>query len=132
MTRRRKSIPSAVKIDALLIMLGFDPTRAIDWNHRPALGLREFDEDTGLYTPDELDPRYLEPQYAEDHDVITNGSKATSAGGDIHKIAKAKRLSREQEEFRRRMLAKKPGKPREKSGRIPSRPFNQWRPNNGT
>lgn len=125
MARRRKHIPEHVKVQALLIILGFDPARAIDWNHRPALGLREYDEDTGLYTPDELDPRYLEPRYADNHDIITNGTKATVAGGDIHKIAKAKRLAKEHEEFRRRCLKREPGEPRQKSGKIRSRGFDK-------
>lgn len=49
----------------------------------------------------------------------TNGSKATSAGGDIHKIAKAKRLSAAQA-IHAAIIA---GDMTRAKSRIPSRPF---------
>lgn len=58
----------------------------------------------------------------------TNGGKATSASGDIHKIAKAKRLQRAKEAHEAAVLGK-PAAPDEvtyafrKKRRIPSRPF---------
>lgn len=58
----------------------------------------------------------------------TNGTKATSASGDLHKIAKAKRLERGHEKHMAAVLGK-PAAPDEvtyafrKKRRIPSRPF---------
>jgi hypothetical protein len=58
----------------------------------------------------------------------TNGNKATCADGDIHKIAKAKRIQRMHEEHVARVLGKhaEPGEMTvavRKSRPIPSRPF---------
>jgi hypothetical protein len=105
---RRKHIPLQVKVDALLIILGFDPKEPIDWNHNPALGLREYDPETGLYTPDELDPRYLEPMRRADHLVRTNGTKATTAGSDKHRIAKVRHLRGETRAKPKRRWPKRP------------------------
>jgi len=43
------------------------------------------------------------------HRVKTSGTKATTAGSDVQVIAKGKRLARDTEEFRRRILAKDTG-----------------------
>lgn len=67
----------------------------------------------------------------------TNGSKATSAGGDLHKIAKGKRLERARLAHEAAVLGKtfKPEEPytfvKRKSRPIPSRPFPTRKPRNG-
>jgi hypothetical protein len=55
----------------------------------------------------------------------TNGNGATVADGDIHKIAKGKRLKREHDEHVERVLGKgnPPAYVRPRSRKIPSRPF---------
>lgn len=58
----------------------------------------------------------LQPLPVEEHRVKT-------AKIDVPAIAKVKRLSREEQEFREKLLAKEPGKPREKSSRWPKRSF---------
>ncbi|MDC7784827.1 hypothetical protein PQJ75_00980 [Rhodoplanes sp. TEM] len=76
------------------------------WDHYPiphALG-----------GPDE--PWNLQPELIRPHRVKT-------ATQDVPTIAKTKRLSAEQEEFRRRVLERPCGQPRERKGRWPSRPF---------
>lgn len=55
------------------------------------------------------------------HRVKTSGTKATTAGSDVQVIAKGKRLSRDTEEFRRRILAKDTGDRIPKSTRWPRR-----------
>jgi hypothetical protein len=40
------------------------------------------------------------------HDVKTFGTRATTAGSDIQQIAKSRRLTKSQEEFRQRVLSK--------------------------
>jgi len=54
----------------------------------------------------------------------TNGSKATSAGGDLHKIAKAKRLAKARDELKAVLSGEKTKQP----GSIKSRGFDKtWR-----
>jgi hypothetical protein len=61
-------------------------------------------------------PSNLTPLPREDH-------RDRTAKIDVPTIAKVKRLSREQEEFRSRVLARAPGEPRARSGRWPKRSF---------
>lgn len=61
-------------------------------------------------------PSNLTPRPRAEHRTKTNKV-------DIPAIAKTKRRTRAQEEFTARMLAKEPGQPRERTSRIPSRPF---------
>lgn len=51
--------------------------------------------------------------------------QAKTAKRDIPMIAKVKRLTREQEEFRRRVLKKTTGQKRKPRGKIPSRAFSR-------
>lgn len=117
----RRHIPMKTQRDVALRQLGLVRP---ELDHEPALGLREFDEATGLYTPDECDPEYLVWRERDAHAVKTNGTKATTAGSDKHRIAKMNRMARQTEAFRRQILAKgtdsllPPGK-----RRWPSRPL---------
>lgn len=130
MTKRRK--PSVgLGLSVALLQLGLDPKHA-RLDHTPPLGLREkveHPDKTVTYTPDEHDPLFM--QWLDDggaeralgsHNRKTFGSKATTADGDLAKIAKSKRVARQQEEFRRRMLAKATGKPKP----TPPRRKRQW------
>ena len=110
MTRPRKHMPISVKLRACLILLGFDLDEPIEWDHTWALKLRPFNEETGDYDPPELDPRYIVPLRPADHDRKTFGNGATTRGGDIGTIAHTKRLTKKEEAFRRRLLAKAEGK----------------------
>lgn len=89
----RPNMPLSVKLQAAILQLGLDPAR-VDFDHNPALGLREFDEKTKTYTPDANDPKFITVlERGEEHRVKTSGTPATSAGSDIHRIAKSKRLA---------------------------------------
>lgn len=125
---RRKAIPVGVKLQcaltALAEALGLDSDTRFEFDHTPALGLRDWDEEAGDYQPPQNDPHFIICRPEAEHDRKTFGTKATTYGSDIHVIAKDKRLTREQEDFRRRLLAKEPGKPRERTGTFGSRPFN--------
>lgn len=57
------------------------------------------------------------------HRVKTSGTKATTAGSDVQVIAKGKRLARDTEEFRRRILAKDAGEPEKSKSRMRSGPM---------
>lgn len=90
----RPHMPLSVKLQAAILQLGLDPA-GVDFDHDPALGLREFDEETKTYTPDANDPKFITVRArTEDHRIKTSGNGATSAGSDIHRIAKSKRLAR--------------------------------------
>lgn len=122
----RRHRPVSVERDAALYALGLDPAN-VEWHHTPPLSVRQRLAD-GRYDPDENDPKHIVPLTPESHARHTFGpSKATSAGGDIHNAAKVKRVAADTAAFRQRLLAKEPGKPREKTGRIRSRGFNKSR-----
>jgi hypothetical protein len=113
-----------VKLQAALNALGMKGFE-VEWNHIPPLGLRDKDLVTGAYVPDANDPDFIVPMIKAAHRAATNGNGATCADGDIHKIAKAKRIAKDPpggEEFRRRLLAKPPREDRPPS-KWPKRKF---------
>lgn len=59
----------------------------------------------------------LEPMLRAPHRAISRKDNTT--------IAHVKQLNRDHEDFRRLILEKEPGKPRERSSRWPSRPFSE-------
>lgn len=129
--KRRKAIPLSVKLDVALKKLGLS-IEAVNWDHNPPLALREWDPVKGDTIPPANDPDHIEILLIADHKTKTFGrggeKRITTAGSDIHAIAKVRRLTEAQEEARRRMLARaEPGEseqanPRRKS-KWPSRPF---------
>jgi hypothetical protein len=73
-------------------------------------------------------PQNITPMRKADHKVKTFGSKATTAGSDIHGAAQDKRIQRKQAEFKARMLAKATGEvpPRQRAkAKIANRPFSK-------
>jgi hypothetical protein len=112
-SEHRKHIPIGVKLHAALLLLGFtedEISGGLIWDHTPPLGLRFVDPETGQMVPHPNDPRHIQPLRRADNAIKTNGPKACAAGGDIHAIAKAKRLSKGHDEFRARMLAPDKGR----------------------
>lgn len=103
MTLPRPSIPLKVQLHVALRQLGLDPKTA-ELDHDPALGLRPICTVTGDYKPPANDPHYLVWRDPVPHAVKTRGTKATTAGSDVHLIAKGKRLRRAQAEHRGRMF----------------------------
>lgn len=90
----RPHMSLSVKLQAAILQLGLDPAR-VDFDHNPALGLREFNEETKTYTPDANDPKFITVlERGGAHRIKTSGTPATSAGSDIHRIAKVKRLAK--------------------------------------
>lgn len=85
----------------------------------------EFDHSTPLAIGGADDESNLVALHVECHAVKTTGTPATTAGSDIHLIAKGKRLTKDQEETRRRLLAKsgQAEASERPKGKIPSRPF---------
>lgn len=54
-------MPLRAQRDACLLMLGIDPTDC-EWDHSPALHLREWDEEAQDTIPAANDPRYITPR----------------------------------------------------------------------
>lgn len=104
----RKHISMRLQRDVALRQMGLDPA-VVELDHDPALALRKVNAALNDYDPPQHDPNYLRWRMPAEHKVKTFGCKATTAGSDIHLIAKSKRVTRDQEDFRRRMLAKEPG-----------------------
>jgi hypothetical protein len=91
--------------------------RCVDWDHA-------FRHASGGDTR----PQNITPMRKADHKLKTFGSKATTAGSDVHGAAQDKRIQRKQAEFKARMLAKATGEepPRKKAkAKISSRPFSK-------
>lgn len=103
----RRPLPLSVKLAVALRELGVKETE-IDWSHEPALQLRAYDERD--YSPAQHDPAFLFIRRKAEHAAITFKDNGTGRG-DLTAIAHVKRVSRKQEEFRRRMLAKDTGEP---------------------
>jgi hypothetical protein len=118
---KRRYRPVWVERDAALNALGL-LGKSIHYDHRPPLSHRYQDPVTGLYEPDENDPRYLYPVLAEVNKALADGD-CRPLSGDTSVAAKLKRNAKAEEEFRARILAKEPGEPRQRKSRIPSRPF---------
>ena len=118
----RRSIPTGVKLHACLLLLGFTEEEitggGIEWNHEPALALRSIDADGQIHPPSNS-PAHIRPMRKDDHAVVTRGTGATTAGSDIGKAAKLKRIEKDPAggaEFRRKLLSAKAG------GEEPARP----------
>jgi hypothetical protein len=118
----RRKVPLATQLAAALDQLGLTGTSP-ELDHVPALALRKVNAALGDYDPPQLDPQYLRWRGKAEHRIKTSGTKATSAGSDIWKIAHGKRLTQTEEEFCRRMLAKEPGKSPRPASRWPKRSF---------
>ena len=123
---RRKHISLLTKLHAALYQLGFEP-HEVELDHAPALALREWDEAAQDKIPPAYDPRYLVWMPKAEHAVKTRGAGATTAGSDIGKMKKLRKLVAKETAFRERVLAKggqatapKPKKPRRP---WPSRPI---------
>ena len=106
---KRKHMSVATQRDAALHALGLYGFE-LEYDHMPPLGLREriLDNQGNIigYIPDENDPRYIVPMIKEAHRRKTNGKPHDASSGDIHKVAKGRRLHKKHEEFRRRLLSK--------------------------
>lgn len=113
---KRPHMPVSVQRDAALYALGLDPEN-VEWHHQPALSIRPYDPQTGRWTPDANNAKYIIPMAAEAHRERTPG--------DISTAAKVKRVEKRHAEFCGRLLAKSSGDDIRdvRRRRIPSRPF---------
>lgn len=132
----RKAIPVTVKLEVVITQhslcakcgerLGkLDETQ---FDHVPAVHLRCWDAEAKDTAPRSNDPEFIFAKHADCHAKKTFGSNEELTRGDVQEIARTKRIARDTEDFRRRMLAKgdpdveAPEQPRRKK-KWPSRPF---------
>lgn len=127
----RKAIPLSVKLavvvaqDALCTTCK-EPLRSlanVEFDHVPALQLRLWCEEAKDTIPAANDPAGIEAKHADCHAAKTFGGKATKRGGDVTEIARLRRLTEQQEEFRRRLLAK--GESQDERPAV-SKPKHRW------
>lgn len=137
-TERRKAIPLKVKLQVLLSQARcascgekLGALDDVEFDHRPPLVMRRWDDAAGDFDPPQNDPQYLQATHCDCHLALTTGRRGektvTTRGSDIGEAARVKRIAREHEAFRSRLLT--PGAPkRERKSRWPkrkmqSRPF---------
>lgn len=118
---KRRPPPLKIQLRVALIQLGLDPDN-VRLDHTPPLGLREIDEEADEWTPHQHSERHLQFLSTKIHDVKTAGAGATVADGDIHKIAKSRRLAHKEAEFRERLLDR-PAKADKPKSKWPKRKF---------
>jgi hypothetical protein len=85
----------------------------VDFDHVHQLALGGSDNDNGNF----------QALHRSCHRVKTSGTKATSAGSDIHEISKTKRLGKKNAEFMRLISSRECGSKRQPKGKIKSRGF---------
>lgn len=109
---KRKAIPDRVKLIAALRRFGL-VIGQVQFDHQPALELRPINPHTGDTIPAANDPDHIQMLLIAEHKTKTFGpggeKRITTAGSDIGNIAKTRRLTKDQEEFQRRMTAKAQG-----------------------
>ena len=135
---RRKAIPDRVKLKAALARFGLR-VEEVQFDHFPALGLREWDPVAKDTIPPANDPEFIQMLFLDEHRAKTSGrrgeKRSTSAGSDQNRIAKVKRNAEKNAEFYSRMAdrgaaitdrAERETADRERfKRRIPSRPMNR-------
>jgi hypothetical protein len=116
-------MPMKVKLEAALRALGLT-LETVNWDHDPPLQMRVWVPEKNDTIPAANDPAFIVPLEREEHRAKTSGGKTKArAQGDQTEIARTKNMADTQEEFRRRILAKEPGKKPERKSKWPSRPF---------
>jgi hypothetical protein len=99
---KRKEPPLHVKLEAALRQLveawkalgrvPADETPKLEFDHHPALGLREVCQETGQHIPHQHSAEHLRWMPKEDHDRKTRGTGATTNGTDIGEMRKTRQL----------------------------------------
>ncbi len=125
---KRKRIPDRVKLEAALARFGLTIDQ-VQFDHNPALELREWNPLTGDTIPPANDPGHIDMLTIAEHKTKTFGpggeKRITTAGSDVNKIHKLRRLQQSQKDFQAAVLRKgddEETKPKRRSS-FPSRPF---------
>ncbi|SHH03320.1 hypothetical protein [Bradyrhizobium erythrophlei] len=128
----RKAIPVTVKLKVVIRQHSLCATCGerlgklddTQFDHFPAVQLRCWDPEAKDTTPRSNDPEFIFAKHIDCHAQKTFGSKDELTRGDVTEIARTKRIARETEEFRRRMLAKVD--PDAEVDATPKRPKKKW------
>lgn len=138
----RKAIPAMVKLHVVLRQHGkcatcgehLNALSDTEFDHCPAIQLRTWDPFSKDTIPPANSIEHIFAKHCDCHDAKTFGTKATSRGSDIGEIAHTRRLTRKEQEFRQRLLAKAAGKdpesPKKQKRQWPKRKFNGGRNGN--
>ncbi|SDH37511.1 hypothetical protein [Bradyrhizobium ottawaense] len=126
----RKAIPDLVKLKVVLRQDSLCATcrerlgklEDTQFDHVPALQLRCWDPEAKNTIPPANDVDSIFAKHVDCHAAKTFGSKASKRGADVTEIARTKRIAKDTEAFRQRMLAK--GDPEAEPR--PERPKKQW------
>jgi hypothetical protein len=110
----RKAIPDLVKLKVVLRQDSLCATcrerlgrlEDTQFDHVPAVQLRCWDPEAKDTLPPSNDVEHIFAKHTDCHAEKTFGSKASKRGADVTEIARTKRITRDTEEFRQRMLAK--------------------------
>lgn len=138
---KRKGWNSTVRLQVLLNQQGrckatgerLGDIADVRFDHRPPLFERRFDTEAWDTVPAENDPAHIEAITKAEHDRRTFGTKATTAGSDLHRKAKAERIVREGKRPPP-AVGLKPDhqdEPERRRAKIPSRPFSSSRRKKG-
>lgn len=114
----RKAIPTKVKLQVVLSQGGLckscgqriNDVENCRFDHRPPIQLRCWDPEAQDTVPGVNDPEAIEALHKDCHDIKTTGrrgeSRLSARDGDVAAIAKVRRITKDQEAYRKRMLAK--------------------------
>ena len=117
----RRAIPTSVKLDVIIRQEGrcracgekLGTLSDTQFDHVPAIQLRAWNANAGDTIPAANDAEHIEAKHKDCHAQKTTGrkgeSKLNAIGGDTASIAKLRRLTAKEQEFRKRMLAKAAG-----------------------
>lgn len=104
--------------------IGPDQIDQLERDHNPPLILREYDEKTGLYTPDANDPNHIDLVSIEGHKRRTNQRRGLNRG-DQTEHAHRRSIRAKEAAHKDAMANKRPGKGRKPRGQIKSRGFDR-------
>jgi len=83
-------------------------------DHTPPLQMRAWDAEAGDTIPAANDPAYITLRHTDCHkDKTSGGTTKAKAQGDVTEIYRTRRLARQQEDFRARLLARGSEEPEE-------------------
>jgi hypothetical protein len=114
----RKAIPTKVKLQVVLRQGGIckscgqriEEVENCRFDHVPAIQLRAWDPIANDTTPSVNNPDFINALHEDCHAIKTTGrrgeSRLSARDGDVAAIAKVRRLTRKQEAYRQRLLAK--------------------------
>lgn len=133
---RRKDIPLKVKLQVLVrqarCSVCGEKLEALDsteFDHRPPLVMRPYDEERGEFDPPQNDPDHIYAVHVDCHLHLTTGRKpgaqktVTTRGSDVGEAARSRRIASANAEFWRRVMAKGDEDEKPKRSRWPKRKF---------